>query len=111
MMTVLSGDDDYGYLISDILGDNYTNAVFIFPSVGISSDMILIAETDDPQSAYDAMESYRLERYEAYMGYAPIEAEKIDKGFVDCCTGYAILAVFSDIETVQELWELAKSGV
>ncbi len=110
MMTVDADNEEYGYLISDILGDNYTKAVFIFPSVGISADMLLIVETDDAEAACNALEAYRQERYDAYMGYAPVEAEKIDRGFTDYCSGYAILAVFSDIEAAESLWNQAETG-
>ncbi len=109
MMTVKSDDEEYGYLIADIV-DSYTDALFVFPKVGISSDMILIIKSTDAVTVKQALEDYKNERYEAYMGYAPLEANKINDGFVESCGDYVILVVLPDIESAQSLWNQAIAG-
>ncbi len=109
MMTLTDESTEYIDILKDILPDGYADVVFTFPAIGISSDMVLIVKSDDAALSAQRLEEYKNERYDAYMGYAPEEADKILNGFVDYCGSYAILVVLPDIDTAQNLWEQAIS--
>ncbi len=104
MMTVYADDEEYGYLLKDILGDSFTDALMIFPQIGISADMIVIVESYNAEDAFELLTNYKLDRQSAYEGYAPFEAEKIANGFVDYAGNYAILVVLPDPDLAESLW-------
>lgn len=105
MMIVSAPDSEYSYLVDEIIGTDYNKALFYFPMVGISSDMIMIVEINskaDLSSYANLLSDYLDERYEAYMGYAPEEAKKIKNGIVITHGNYIILMVLPDMDSAQE---------
>lgn len=105
-MMVVSSDSEYSYVIDEIVGSDYSQALFCFPSVGISSDMILIVEAkseSDSSEYVNILSEFLDRRYEAYMGYAPEEASKIKNGVV-CSKGkYAFLIVLPDADSASDI--------
>lgn len=105
-MMVISSDSEYSYLIDEIIGSEYSQALFCFPSEGISSDMILIVEAkseSDSSNYTNILATYLDERYDAYMGYAPEEAKKIKDGTVETHGKYVLLMVLSDVDSAQSV--------
>lgn len=104
MMVIFAPTSEYSYLVDEIIGTDYINALFCFPSVGISSDMIMIVEANseaDSSNYANLLSDYLDERYEAYMGYAPEEANKIKNGIVEIHGKYIILMVLPDMNSAQ----------
>lgn len=59
-------------------------------------------DKDDASYVAEALEQYREERYNDFLGYAPFEAKKIENGKVLIYGRYVILAILPDIDAAIE---------
>ncbi len=69
---------------------------------------VFVMNSEDlTQEAADALDEYRLQRYEDFKGYAPVEAEKLENGRVLTYGRYVLLLVLPDIDKAVEAADAA----
>ena len=96
-----SADDSGAGILFDIDLTAVTDYSVKYSSRGGYADMIAIFRLnggEDTEAAAAALESYKAARYEDFKGYAPLEAEKVEKGRVITYGDYVLLLIVPDID-------------
>lgn len=77
------------------------------------ADIIAIFKLSDSSSAEEIsaiLTDYKASRYEDFKGYAPLEADKIEKGRIMTYGRYVLLVVVPDISSAQKTIDAAFSA-
>lgn len=72
--------------------------------------VVLLADEAAAETAADTLENYRLERQGDFFGYAPEEADRLDRAVVLQRESYAALLVCDDPEAAKETFDACLAG-
>lgn len=72
--------------------------------------VVLLSDEKAAETAADILENYRLERQGDFFGYAPMEADRLDRAVVLQRGSYAALLVCDDPEAAKETFDACLTG-
>lgn len=72
--------------------------------------VVLLSDEASAETAADTLENYRLERQGDFFGYAPAEADRLDRAVVLQRGSYAALLVCDDPESAKETFDACLAG-
>lgn len=72
--------------------------------------VVLLSDEASAETAADTLENYRLERQGDFFGYAPEEADRLDRAVVLQRGSYAALLVCDDPESAKETFDACLAG-
>ena len=72
--------------------------------------VVLLSDEASTETAADTLENYRLERQGDFFGYAPMEADRLDRAAVVQRGCYAALLVCDDPEAAKETFDACLAG-
>ena len=72
--------------------------------------VVLLSDEEAAETAADILENYRLERQGDFFGYAPMEADRLDRAVVLQRGQYAALLVCDDPESAKETFDACLTG-
>ena len=72
--------------------------------------VVLLSDEASAETAADTLENYRLERQGDFFGYAPMEADRLDRAAVVQRGCYAALLVCDDPEAAKETFDACLAG-
>ena len=72
--------------------------------------VVLLSDEEAAETAADILENYRLERQGDFFGYAPMEADRLDRAAVVQRGCYAALLVCDDPEAAKETFDACLAG-
>ena len=99
--------------LSDLCGLENWEEGAVYAAGGMDAREVTVVRLSDPSAAQDAaelLEDYRLGRQGDFFGYAPEEADRLDRALVLRRDSYAALLVCDDPEGAQECFDACLEG-
>ena len=111
-LEALEGDDLSGHL-ADFCGLEDWEEGAVYAASGVDArevTVVLLPDEDAAQAAGERLEAYRQSRQGDFFGYAPEEAERLDKAAVLTAGRFAALLVCEDMDAARSAFEAALAG-
>ena len=111
-LEALEGDGLSGHL-ADFCGLEDWEEGAVYAASGVDAreiTVVLLPDEDAAQAAGERLEAYRQSRQGDFFGYAPEEAERLDKAAVLTAGRFAALLVCEDMDAARAAFEAALSG-
>ena len=111
-LEALEGDDLSGHL-ADFCGLEDWEEGAVYAASGVDArevTVVLLPDEDAAQAAGERLEAYRQSRQGDFFGYAPEEAERLDKAAVLTAGRFAALLVCEDMGAARSAFEAALAG-
>ena len=111
-LEVLEGDGLSGHL-ADFCGLEDWEEGAVYAASGVDAreiTVVLLPDEDAAQAAGERLEAYRQSRQGDFFGYAPEEAERLDKAAVLTAGRFAALLVCEDMDAARSAFEAALAG-
>ena len=111
-LEALEGDGLSGHL-SDFCGLEDWEEGAVYAASGVDAreiTVVLLPDEDAAQAAGERLEAYRQSRQGDFFGYAPEEAERLDKAAVLTAGRFAALLVCEDMDAARSAFEAALAG-
>ena len=111
-LEALEGDGLSGHL-ADFCGLEDWEEGAVYAASGVDArevTVVLLPDEDAAQAAGERLEAYRQSRQGDFFGYAPEEAERLDKAAVLTAGRFAALLVCEDMDAARSAFEAALAG-
>lgn len=111
-LEALEGDDLSGHL-ADFCGLEDWEEGAVYAASGVDArevTVVLLPDEDAAQATGERLEAYRQSRQGDFFGYAPEEAERLDKAAVLTAGRFAALLVCEDMDAARSAFEAALAG-
>ena len=111
-LEALEGDGLSGHL-ADFCGLEDWEEGAVYAASGVDAReiaVVLLPDEDAAQAAGERLEAYRQSRQGDFFGYAPEEAERLDKAAVLTAGRFAALLVCEDMDAARSAFEAALAG-
>ena len=111
-LEALEGDGLSGHL-ADFCGLEDWEEGAVYAASGVAAralTVVLLPDDDAAQAAGERLEAYRQSRQGDFFGYAPEEAERLDKAAVLTAGRFAALLVCEDMDAARSAFEAALAG-
>ena len=111
-LEALEGDGLSGHL-ADFCGLEDWEEGAVYAASGVDArevTVVLLPDEDAAQAAVERLEAYRQSRQGDFFGYAPEEAERLDKAAVLTAGRFAALLVCEDMDAARSAFEAALAG-
>lgn len=111
-LEALEGDGLSGHL-ADFCGMEDWEEGAVYAASGVDAreiTVVLLPDEDAAQAAGERLEAYRQTRQGDFFGYAPEEAERLDKAAVLTAGRFAALLVCEDMDAARSAFEAALAG-
>lgn len=111
-LEALEGDGLSGHL-ADFCGLEDWEEGAVYAASGVDAreiTVVLLPDEDAAQAAGERLEAYRQSRQGDFFGYAPEEAERLDKAAVLTVGRFAALLVCEDMDAARSAFEAALAG-
>lgn len=111
-LEALEGDGLSGHL-ADFCGLEDWEEGAVYAASGVDAreiTVVLLPDEDAAQAAGERLEAYRQTRQGDFFGYAPEEAERLDKAAVLTAGRFAALLVCEDMDAARSAFEAALAG-
>ena len=111
-LEALEGDGLSGHL-ADFCGLEDWEEGAVYAASGVDAreiTVVLLPDEDAAQAAGERLEVYRQSRQGGFFGYAPEEAERLDKAAVLTAGRFAALLVCEDMDAARSAFEAALAG-
>ena len=111
-LEALEGDGLSGHL-ADFCGLEDWEEGAVYAASGVDArevTVVLLPDEDAAQAAGERLEAYRQSRQGDFFGYAPEEAERLDKAAVLTAGRFAALLVCEDMDAARSAFEAAVAG-
>lgn len=111
-LEALEGDGLSGHL-ADFCGLEDWEEGAVYAASGVDArevTVVLLPDEDAAQAAGERLEAYRQGRQGDFFGYAPEEAERLDKAAVLTAGRFAALLVCEDMDAARSAFEAALAG-
>lgn len=111
-LEALEGDGLSGHL-ADFCGLEDWEEGAVYAASGVDAreiTVVLLPDEDAAQAAGERLEAYRQSRQGDFFGYAPEEAERLDKAAVLTAGRFAALLVCEDMDEARSAFEAALAG-
>lgn len=111
-LEALEGDGLSGHL-ADFCGLEDWEEGAVYAASGVDAreiTVVLLSDEDAAQAAGERLEAYRQSRQGDFFGYAPEEAERLDKAAVLTAGRFAALLVCEDMDAARSAFEAALAG-
>ena len=111
-LEALEGDGLSGHL-ADFCGLEDWEEGALYAASGVDAreiTVVLLPDEDAAQAAGERLEAYRQSRQGDFFGYAPEEAERLDKAAVLTAGRFAALLVCEDMDAARSAFEAALAG-
>ena len=111
-LEALEGDGLSGHL-ADFCGLEDWEVGAVYAASGVDAreiTVVLLPDEDAAQAAGERLEAYRQSRQGDFFGYAPEEAERLDKAAVLTAGRFAALLVCEDMDAARSAFEAALAG-
>lgn len=111
-LEALEGDGLSGHL-ADFCGLEDWEEGAVYAASGVDAreiTVVLLPDEDAAQAAGERLEVYRQSRQGGFFGYAPEEAERLDKAAVLTAGRFAALLVCKDMDAARSAFEAALAG-
>ena len=111
-LEALEGDGLSGHL-ADFCGQEDWEEGAVYAASGVDAreiTVVLLPDEDAAQAAGERLEAYRQSRQGDFFGYAPEEAERLDKAAVLTAGRFAALLVCEDMDAARSAFEAALAG-
>ena len=111
-LEALEGDGLSGHL-ADFCGLEDWEEGAVYAASGVDAreiTVVLLPDEDAAQAAGEGLEVYRQSRQGGFFGYAPEEAERLDKAAVLTAGRFAALLVCEDMDAARSAFEAALAG-
>ncbi len=103
VVAILSNSSSCNCLVDSVLKSGCAGTIFVFPSINVSSSVVLVTRASSPRSTCSTVRDCQLRHCRTCVNCTPVRTRGVSGNFISYYAKCTVLTIFSSVRAIRRL--------